>query len=74
MKSYLEDRKQLIQFDESNSEIKFIPKRVAQGSMLGPFLFLVYNNDISNSNILFNFLMYAIDTMLYCCLEDILIV
>ena len=74
MKSYLEDRKQLIQFDESNSEIKFVPKGVAQGSMLGPFLFLVYNNDISNSNILFNFLMYAIDTMLYCCLEDILIV
>ena len=34
-------------------------------------LFLIYINDIPNSSNILNFLMYADDTTLHCCLEDI---
>ena len=66
MKSYLENRKQFVQFDESISEMKAIHKGVPQGPILRPLLFLIYINDIPNSSNLFNFLMYADDTTLYC--------
>ena len=51
--------------------MKAICNRVSQGSILGPHLFLVYINDFPNASKVFNFLMYADDTTLYCCLEDI---
>ena len=71
MKSYLENRKQYVQFDTCTSDIKSIRNGVLQRSILGPLLFLSYINDFSNSSKLFNFLMYADDTTLFCCLEDI---
>ena len=71
MKSYLENRKQYVQFDTCISDMKSICKGVPQGSLLGPLLFLIYINNLPNSSKLFNFLMYADDTSLFCCLEDI---
>ena len=69
-KTYLEDSRQFVQFDESNSEMKFIHKGVPQGSILGP-LYFWFIHDIPNSSNVLNFLMYVDDTMLYCCPEDI---
>ena len=71
MKNYLENRKQFVQFDSYSSKMKSIDNGVLQGSILGPLLFLIYINDIPNSSNLFNLLMYADDTTLHCCLEDI---
>ena len=71
MKNYLENRKQFVQFDSCSSKMKSIDKGVPQGSILGPLLFLIYINDVPNSSNILNFLMYADDTTLHCCLEDI---
>ena len=57
MKIYLENRKQFVQFDSYSSKIKSIDKDVPQGSILGPFLFLIYINDIPNSSNVLIFLM-----------------
>ena len=40
-------------------------------NILGPLLFLVYINGFPKANTVFNLLMYADNTTLHCCLEDI---
>ena len=51
--------------DEHRSSLKEITCGVPQGSILGPILFLIYINDISNSTEL-NFPSFADDTTIYC--------
>ena len=51
--------------------MKYIRNGILKGSILGPLLFFIYINDFPNSSKFFNFLMYADDTTLFCCLEDI---
>ena len=63
--SYLSNRKQYTQVNEHRSSLKEITCGVPQGSILGPILFLIYINDISNSTDL-NLLSFADDTTIYC--------
>ena len=59
---YLNCRKQYVIYNNHRSEHKNITCGVPQGSILGPLLFLLYINDISNvSSILFSIL-FADDT------------
>ena len=71
IESYLENRKQYVEFNTERSDIKSIKNGVPQGSILGPLLFLIYINDLPNASHVFDCLMYADDTTLFCCLEDI---
>ena len=71
LQSYLLNRQQYVAFKNCRSDLKYINNGVPQGSVLGPILFMIYINDFPNASKLFNFIMYADDTSLFCCLEDI---
>ena len=65
IKSYLTQRKQYVCFDGINSEYGFIKSGVPQGSILGPLLFLLYVNDISNISQLLFPILFADDTNIF---------
>ena len=43
---------------------------IPQGSILGPLFFNICINDIVKASAIFNYIMYADDTTLYCNLQD----
>ncbi len=62
--SYLTNRKQYVEFEESKSDMLAISTRVPQGSILRPLLFIIYINDMANVGKIFDFILYADDTTL----------
>ena len=63
-RSYLTNRYQYVQIENAKSQLLEINTGVPQGSILGPLLFIIYINDISQSSDKFDFIAYADDTTL----------
>ena len=64
-KSYLTNRKQLVEIDKIRSSCLPINCGVPQGSVLGPLLFLIYVNDMANNCPLGNIRLFADDTNIF---------
>lgn len=62
IENYLNDRKQLVHYNGSNSEMKNISRGVPQGSILGPLFFIIYINDLHRATSLFDSILFADDS------------
>jgi len=71
IKNYLSNRKQYVQFNDICSNLNTINCGIPQGSILGPLLFILYINDISNSSQLLKFILFADDTNIFYSCRDL---
>ena len=69
LSSYLADRKQTVVVDGEKSEILDVKAGIPQGSRLGPLLFILYMNDITE-DIESDILIFADDTSLFATGSD----
>ena len=65
VKNYFSNRHQYVEYIALHSCSKNIKCGVAQGSILGPLLFLIYMNDICNASIISEFILFADDTNVF---------
>ena len=70
LSSYLKDRSQYVQLDNVKLSSHAVICGIPQGSVLGPLLFNIYINDITEPSTKFDFIMYADDTTLTSTLEN----
>ena len=71
-KDYLNDRKRYVSYNENKSVLKNISCGVPQGSrsILGPLLFIMYNNDIIQTSAVLDFSIFADDTTIFYSSND----
>ena len=70
VQSYLSNRKQYTEIEDTTSTILPIQVGVPQGSILGPILFIIYVNDLPQCSNKFDFIMYADDTTLSSTIDS----
>ena len=70
LRSYLSNKDQFVQLDNIKSNHHLISRGISQGSVIGPLLFNIVINDLTNATAKFDHVMYADDTTLISTLEN----
>ena len=69
IKKIVTNRVQLVNLNDVKSEYLPINCGVLQGSILGPILFILYINDISNISSIINIILFADDTNIFLAIN-----
>ena len=69
-RAYLTNRFQYVSVNNKFSQLLPVESEVPQGSILGPLLFIIYMNDISDAVLYCKTLLFADDTKCFCLIKS----